>query len=56
MLEIRREFARQGKEIVLLIEDFALIQGFQRDLLDAIIEVGEREGRGDLAPSAPSWR
>lgn len=50
MLEVRREFARQGKEIVLLIEDFAVIQGFQRDLLDAIIEVGDRDGRSDLAP------
>lgn len=50
MLDIRREFARQQKEIILLIEDFALIQGIQRDLLDAIIEVGEREGRTVLAP------
>lgn len=50
MLQIRREFKRQRKEIVLLIEDFAVIQGFQRDLLDAIIEVGEREGKSDLAP------
>lgn len=50
MLEVRREYARQGKEIVLLIEDFAVIQGFQRDLLDAIIEVGERSGKKDLAP------
>jgi AAA domain len=50
MLEVRREFARQGKAIVLLIEDFAVIQGFQRDLLDALIEVGEREGRTELAP------
>ena len=50
LLKIRREFARQGKEIVLLIEDFALIQGIQRDLLDAIIEVGERDGRIVMAP------
>ena len=50
LLEIRREFARQGKEIILLIEDFALIQGIQRDLLDAIIEVGERDGRVVMAP------
>ncbi len=50
MLDIRREFARQHKEIILLIEDFALIQGIQRDLLDAVIEVGEREGRTVLAP------
>jgi hypothetical protein len=50
MLEVRREYARQGKEIILLIEDFAVIQGFQGDLLDAVIEVGERDGRGELAP------
>ena len=50
MLEVRREFAQEDKEIVLLIEDFAVIQGFQRDLLDALIEVGEREGRTELAP------
>lgn len=50
MLEIRREFSQQNKEIVLLIEDFALIQGIQRDLLDAIIEVGERDGQTVLAP------
>lgn len=50
MLEIRRQYARQGKEIILLIEDFAVIQGVQRDLLDALIEVGEREGRTVLAP------
>jgi hypothetical protein len=50
MLQIRREFHQQGKEIVLLIEDFAVIQGFQRDLLDAIIEVGVRGGRTELAP------
>ena len=50
LLKIRREFARQGKEIILLIEDFALIQGIQRDLLDAIIEVGERDGSVVMAP------
>jgi hypothetical protein len=50
MIEIRREFARQGKEIILLIEDFALIQGIQRDLLESIIEVGIRDGRTVLAP------
>ncbi len=50
LLKIRREFARQGKEIILLIEDFALIQGIQRDLLEAIIEVGERDGRVVMAP------
>lgn len=36
-LEIREQLAGK-QEIVLLIEDFALIQGVQRDLLDAIVE------------------
>lgn len=49
-IEIRREFGRQGKEIVLLIEDFALIQGIQRDLVESVIEVGVRDGRNVLAP------
>jgi hypothetical protein len=33
-----------GEEIVLLIEDVALIQGVRRDLLDAIVEVGVVQG------------
>lgn len=33
-----------GQEIVLLIEDVALIQGVRRDLLDAIVEVGIVQG------------
>jgi hypothetical protein len=33
-----------GQEIVLLIEDVALIQGVRRDLLDAIVEVGVVQG------------
>ncbi|WP_228554034.1 protein DpdH [Catenulispora pinisilvae] len=50
MLDLRREYARQGKEIILLIEDFALIQGVQRDLLEAVVEVAVRGGRAELAP------
>jgi hypothetical protein len=50
LVDIRRELARQAKEIILLIEDFALIQGIQRDLLDAMIETGVRDGRTVLAP------
>jgi hypothetical protein len=34
-----------GQEIVLLIEDVALIQGVRRDLLDAIVEVGVVKGQ-----------
>jgi hypothetical protein len=33
-----------GEEIILLIEDVALIQGVRRDLLDAVIEVGVVQG------------
>lgn len=38
-----------GQEIVLLIEDVALIQGVRRDLLDAIIEVGVVQGAEKFA-------
>lgn len=44
MLQVREEYAVQGKEIILLIEDFALVQGVQRELLDAITEAAVREG------------
>ncbi|GAA3284009.1 ATP-binding protein [Dactylosporangium vinaceum] len=50
MLEIRRQLAQQDKEIVLLIEDFVVLQGVQRDLLDALIEAGVRGGKTELAP------
>ncbi|MEY9211936.1 ATP-binding protein [Thermobifida halotolerans] len=50
MLQVRQAYARQGKEIVLLIEDFALIQGVQRDLLDAITEAANRYGNAQYAP------
>lgn len=39
---IRKKFV--GHEIVLLVEDVALIQGVRRDLLDAIVEVGVVQG------------
>ncbi|GAC86132.1 hypothetical protein GP2_055_00150 [Gordonia paraffinivorans NBRC 108238] len=38
-----------GHEIILLIEDIALIQGVRRDLLDAIVEVGVIQGEERLA-------
>jgi hypothetical protein len=49
MLQVREAYADRGKEIVLLIEDFALIQGVQRDLLDAITEAAHRDGRSRYA-------
>ncbi|OOC50883.1 MULTISPECIES: protein DpdH [Nocardiopsis] len=50
MLQVRKAYARQGKEIILLVEDFALIQGVQRELLDAITEAAHREGGLRFAP------
>jgi ABC-type oligopeptide transport system ATPase subunit len=50
MQKVREIYARQGKEIILLVEDFALIQGVQSDLLDAITETSHREGQTVLAP------
>ncbi|MGW1914959.1 protein DpdH [Streptomyces sp. NPDC002076] len=50
MTQVREEYHRQGKEIILLIEDFALIQGVQRDLIDAVVEAANREGKTTLAP------
>ena len=47
MMHVRRKFA--DKEIILLIEDFAVIQGVQKDLLDAIIQVGQVEGKHHYA-------
>ncbi|MGA4792245.1 protein DpdH [Nocardia sp. AB354] len=50
MLQVREVFARQGKEIILLVEDFALIQGVQRELLEALTEAATREGQLRYAP------
>lgn len=47
-LRIRESMAGQA-EIILLIEDFALIQGVQRDLLEAIIQTGSERGEVRLA-------
>ncbi|MFI9811655.1 protein DpdH [Saccharothrix variisporea] len=50
LLKVRAVYARQGREILLLIEDFALIQGVQGELLDALTEPAIREGEMRLAP------
>ena len=50
MLRIREILQTRGDEIILLIEDFALIQGVQRDLLDAITETGVKDGKAIYAP------
>lgn len=50
MLSVRRELLNQGVELVLLIEDFTILQGIQRELLDAITEAPKREGEDVLCP------
>ncbi|MEU8800781.1 protein DpdH [Spirillospora sp. NPDC048819] len=50
MLQVREAYARQRKEIILLVEDFALVQGVQRELLEALTEAATREGKQRYAP------
>lgn len=45
MLSVRRELLAQDTELVLLIEDFTILQGIQRELLDAITEAPQRDGQ-----------
>ena len=40
MLDVRRALARQGIELIFLIEDFAKLQGIDREVLEAIIAKG----------------
>ncbi|XXX76048.1 protein DpdH [Sorangium sp. So ce134] len=44
LLDLRRLLLEQKKELVLLIEDFTVLQGVQDELLDAIIEAPVRNG------------
>jgi len=48
MLDVRASLARQGLELVLLIEDFAKLQGIDLQLLEAIMAKAVQEGRAPL--------
>jgi hypothetical protein len=48
MLEVREALGAQRIELVLLIEDFAKLQGIDMQLLEAIIAKPQQEGRGKL--------
>lgn len=37
MLDVRRALAKQGVELILLIEDFAKLQGIDREVLEAVL-------------------
>jgi hypothetical protein len=43
--DVRRELLREGRELVLLIEDFVTMTGIQKPLLDVMIREGVRDGR-----------
>lgn len=43
--EIRRQLLEEGRELVLLVEDFAVLAGIQRSLLDAMIREAESGGK-----------
>lgn len=45
--DVRRALAKQGVELVLLFEDFAKLQGIDRNLLEGVLE---RSPDGSLAP------
>ena len=50
---VRELLAAKKKELILLIEDFTVLQAIQRELLDALLIPAKQEGREDLLP-APS--
>ena len=50
MLSVRRELLAQKSELVLLIEDFTVLQGIQGELLDALTEPPLRGGQWVLCP------
>jgi hypothetical protein len=43
MMEIRQSLKKAGKELILLIEDFARLQGLDRALLQSVLEQGNDE-------------
>lgn len=45
ILDIRDELFKEGKELVLLIEDFAALTGFQDTLLNVAIQEGQVDGK-----------
>lgn len=46
MLDVRRALARQGIELILLIEDFAKLQGIDREVLECVL-ARPQQGEGE---------
>lgn len=49
ILEIRRLLLKQGRELVILVEDFKALTGIQDTLLNVLIQEGVRDGTRELA-------
>jgi hypothetical protein len=49
ILEIRRLLLDEGKDLVILVEDFAALTGIQETLLKVLIQEGVRDGKKQLA-------
>jgi len=45
--EVRRQLLADGRELVLLVEDFAVLAGVQRALLDAMLREGQAGGKSE---------
>jgi hypothetical protein len=50
MLQVREALLDEGKTLVLLVEDFALLRGVETQLLDAMIADAESQGERVLCP------
>jgi hypothetical protein len=47
-LDIRRQLLKEKRELVILVEDFAVLAGIQGPLLDAMIQEAVRDGQQEL--------
>ena len=47
-IDIRKKLLEDGMELILLVEDFAVLAGIQGPLLDAMIREGIRDGKQEL--------
>ena len=47
---VRELLGAEGKELILLIEDFTVLQAIQRELLDALLIPARQEGRATFCP------
>ena len=49
ILQIRRQLLKEGRELILLVEDFAALTGIQESLANVMIQEGVRDGTPEFA-------